>query len=73
MSLPDYILKVGDEAAAASFGVKVRTVQSWRRRDRYPRVEQAREIVRLTRGEVDFSGIFGDETVELPMDGRAAA
>lgn len=40
-------------------GVPLRTVQSWRRRERMPRPEQAREIVKLAGGRVTFEGIYG--------------
>ncbi len=38
----------------------LRAVQSWRRRERYPRADQARRIVEVTEGRVDFSGIFAE-------------
>lgn len=57
-SLPEYIARVGDVAAANLFGVKRRTVESWRRGERVPRPSQANKIVRLTGGEVDFSSIY---------------
>ena len=58
MSLPELITELGDEAAADLFGVKLRTVQSWRRRERYPRAGQARLIVARSGGRTDFAGIF---------------
>lgn len=67
-SLPEFIESVGDEAAAELFGAKVRTVQSWRRRERYPRPEQARQIVEATGGAVDFAGIFAGEAERIPAE-----
>ena len=57
--LPEYIAEMGDEAFMQMVGVPLRTVQSWRRRERRPRPEQAREIVKLAGGRVTFEGIYG--------------
>lgn len=58
-TLSEFIVEIGDVAASRLFGVKLRTIQSWRRRERYPRPDQAHEIVRLAGGKVDYAGIFG--------------
>ena len=58
MDLPTYIEAHGDEAAAQLFGVKVRTVASWRRGERWPHPNKAREIETATKGRVSFSEIF---------------
>lgn len=63
-TLPEYIERIGDSAAADLFGVKTRTIESWRRRERFPRVEQARLIVARTNNEVDYAGIFGADEQE---------
>lgn len=60
LSLPDFIAKIGDESAVELFGAKLRTVQSWRRRERYPRPDQARRIVAASGGEVSYAGIFSE-------------
>lgn len=57
LSLPEYIQQVGDEAASILFGVKRRTVESWRRKERHPRPEQARLIVK--KSPVTMEGIYG--------------
>ncbi len=59
MPLPDLIAEVGDAEFAQLLGAPIRTVQSWRRRERLPRPEQAREIVRLFGGRITFDGIYG--------------
>lgn len=59
MNLPEYIQAVGDAAAAEKFGVKPRTAASWRRRERFPRPEQAEMIVRTS--PVTYAGIYGNE------------
>lgn len=58
MDLPTFIEAHGDEAAAALFGAKVRTVASWRRGERWPHPNMARKIEKLTKGKVSFSEIF---------------
>ena len=54
--LAEYIAEVGDEKAAAMFGVKTRTAKSWRLGDRYPRPEQAKVIVENS--PVTYEGIY---------------
>lgn len=58
-SLANFITEVGDAKAGVLFQVKLRTVQSWRRGERFPRPEQARIIVDATNGRVDMQGIYG--------------
>jgi len=60
MTLPDYIKKHGDEKCANLFGAKLRTIGSWRRRERYPRRDKAQEMVVASKGELTMTGIFGD-------------
>jgi DNA-binding transcriptional regulator YdaS (Cro superfamily) len=58
MNLPEYIEKIGDDAAAVLFGVKPRTAKSWRLGDRFPRPKQAQFIVEASKGEVTMDGIY---------------
>lgn len=58
MKFKTYIQQHGDEKCAQIFNVKPRTVASWRRGERYPRPEQARNIVEKTFGEVTLSDIY---------------
>jgi len=60
MTLTEYIQKHGDEVCAALFNVKPRTTASWRRRERYPRTEQANLIVEKTNGDVSMTGIYAN-------------
>jgi hypothetical protein len=46
MNLPQYIEQLGDKAAAKLFETEIRTVQSWRRRERIPRKAKADFIVK---------------------------
>lgn len=58
MTLPDFIAEVGDQKAAELFRAPVRTVQSWRRRERYPRPSTAQQIIGATGGRVTMQGIY---------------
>jgi hypothetical protein len=59
MTLSEYIQKHGDEALAKVWGVKPRTVASWRRGERVPRYSQACQIVETSDGEVSYQDIYG--------------
>lgn len=57
MKLIDYIKETGDAKCAKLFGVKVRTVRSWRLGERFPRPAQAQVIVK--KSPVTHEGIYG--------------
>lgn len=57
--LSKFIEEIGDEAASKAFGVKLRTVQSWRRGERLPRPRQVARIVAGSGGRVGLAGIYG--------------
>ena len=74
MTLPEYIREVGDEAAARTFRAPLRTVQSWRRQERFPRLRRANEIVALTDGVVSLGGIYcQDPAASMPCSNVVAA
>ena len=56
MDLPAYIEQIGDRAAAKLFDTELRTVQSWRRRERTPRKNKAKLIVEIS--PVTYEGIY---------------
>lgn len=58
MKLSEYIEMVGDSVAADMFGVTERAAMSWRRLERSPRPEKAREIAKVTKNKVSFSDCF---------------
>lgn len=58
MDLPAFIKSVGDDHAAKLFGVKLRTVASWKYGEKTPRPQKALEIERLTKGRVRFTDIY---------------
>lgn len=57
MTLAEFIRERGDRCCAQLFGVKERTVASWRRGENLPRATKAREIVGLT--SLQMSDIYG--------------
>lgn len=58
MELAVYIQKQTDEVAAKMFGVKKRTISSWRRLERAPAPCQSFHIIEKTNGEIDWQGIY---------------
>lgn len=74
MTLPEFIREIGDGPAAKLFGVKVRTVQSWRRREAYPYPRNAHQVVEACAGKVDYEGIYGpDPQPPSPPEARQGA
>jgi hypothetical protein len=59
MRLPDYIKQLGDDKAAALWGVKRRTIESWRLGKRKPRPWQAAVIVQTS--PVTYEGIYAPQ------------
>lgn len=53
-----FLAETGDRQAAALLKVKERTVKSWRRGERMPRPEAARDIV--TRIPITLADIYGN-------------
>ena len=58
MELAVYIQIKTDDIAAQLFGVKKRTVGSWRRMERVPTPLQSLRIIEKTKGTVDWQGIY---------------
>lgn len=58
MELAVFIQKHTDEVAAQLFGVKKRTVSSWRRLERAPAPSQSLKIIEKTEGKIDWEGIY---------------
>lgn len=66
-SLSAFIAELGDTEISRRLGVPLRTVQSWRRRERTPRPQQAKALIDLAEGRLSF------ESVYLPdYDGQAS-
>ena len=58
MELAVFIQTQTDEVAAKLFGVKKRTVSSWRRLERAPAPNQSLMIIEATDGKIDWKGIY---------------
>lgn len=58
-TLPDFIAEIGDPEAARLFDAELRTVQAWRRRERFPRPEKAQQMVAVSGGRLTMDGIYG--------------
>lgn len=67
-TLPDFITEIGDAEAARLFRSPMRTIQSWRRRERTPRPSQATMIIEASGGRVTYEGIYAQ-----PADTAAAS
>ncbi|BBT82703.1 hypothetical protein H4G63_004502 [Salmonella enterica] len=60
MDLNTWIDSVGGiEKAAELLKEKPRTVYSWYRKEKAPRLSSSLNIVSKSRGEVDYNGIYG--------------
>lgn len=57
-TLPEFITEIGDAEAARLFQAPMRTIQSWRRRERTPRPAQAPMIIEASGGRVTYEGIY---------------
>lgn len=57
MKLTDYLQTIGDKAGAELFGVKRRTVKSWRL-GMPPSRTNAEKIIRATGGKVTWADIY---------------
>lgn len=60
VSLKRYIEAVGDTVAAELFNVEQRTVSAWRRGERLPRTNKAKEIIKATKGRLKMDDIYND-------------
>ena len=58
MELAVFIQIETDEVAAQLFGVKKRTVSSWRRLERAPAPSQSLNIIERSEGKIDWEGIY---------------
>lgn len=58
-TLPEFIAEIGDTEAARLFDAELRTVQAWRRRERWPRPETAQQMVAVSGGRLTMDGIYG--------------
>lgn len=57
-TFPEYIAAIGIDVFALRYGVKPRTVSSWRYGERTPRPDQARELVIKSGGDLTMDMIY---------------
>jgi hypothetical protein len=57
--LPTFIRSIGVDKAAELFDEKPRTIRAWMHRERMPRPETGRKIVKRSKGRVSFATIYG--------------
>lgn len=58
LSLIDLITEIGDDRAAEMFGVKPRTVASWRRSERWPLARDIPHLIELSGGRLSLESFF---------------
>ena len=58
-TLAMYIQFLGKEKAAKEWNVSEHTVEAWRYGHRQPSVKQAKRIIKLTSGRLDWESIYG--------------
>ena len=68
ITLSKYIQFLGKEKAAKDWDVSEHTVEAWRYGHRQPSIRQAKRIIKLTEGRLDFEGIYGDIAELLTED-----
>lgn len=59
MDLSTYIKTLGDETAATILGISIRSARAYRLKDRTPRPEKAREMVKRSKGKLTLERIYG--------------
>ena len=67
ITLKQYIEFIGIDPAAELFDCSSASTKAWRYGLRQPSIEQAKKIIRATKGKLDFESIFG------PIDQPAKA
>ena len=60
ITLSKYIQFLGKEKAARDWDVSEHTVEAWRYGHRQPSIRQAKKIIKLTEGRLNFEGIYGN-------------
>ena len=64
ITLSSYIQFLGKQKAAKEWNVSEHTVEAWRQ----PSIKQAKRIIKLTEGRLNFEGIYGDIAELLTED-----
>ena len=67
-NLKEYIQFLGKQKAAKEWDVSEHTIEAWRYGHRQPSIKQAKRIIKLTEGRLNFEGIYGDIAELLTED-----
>ena len=59
ISLKTYIEAVGNWYAAELFNCSIHSIKAWRYGHRQPSVEQAKIIIKVSNGVLDYEAIYG--------------
>jgi len=68
ITLSSYIQFLGKDKASEDWQVSKHTIEAWRYGHRQPSIRQAKRIIKLTDGRLDFEGIYGDIAELLTED-----
>ena len=68
ITLSSYIQFLGKQKAAKEWDVSEHTIEAWRYGHRQPSIRQAKRIIKLTEGRLNFEGIYGDIAELLTED-----
>jgi hypothetical protein len=60
MTLSEYIKEIGEQNLADLIGVSRTTTKSWRYFVRTPKVKQAKKLINISNGLLDWESIYGD-------------
>ena len=59
LNLSEYIQFLGNKEAANIFGCSEATCKSWRYGYRQPSISQAKKIIKITEGGLNYESIYG--------------
>lgn len=62
MTLQKYIERYGDAVCSEKWGIKLRTVAAYRRRERFPSRRVAIFLIENSDGELSMEGVFNDSS-----------
>ena len=73
MTLAEYIKEIGEQKVADLVDVSRTTTKSWRYFVRTPKVKQAKKLINISNGLLDWESIYGDtQNMEVDRAIRAA-
>jgi len=67
-NLKEYIQFLGKQKAAHEWDVSEHTIEAWKYGHRQPSIRQAKRIIKLTEGRLNFESIYGEIAELLTED-----